>query len=119
MLTETQTLLFSVQPFDVDWPCGSRNDCVFEFFDCFFCISQGGKLYKRRASEGGVLLDEFHIENFAKLFKELPDIVFLPASWEIPHVDDQLDPLGGEIFLGRDWRLRPLFGFIFGLFLLF
>lgn len=105
MLPKTQPLLLSIQPFDIDRPCGSRYDGALQFFNSLLCVGEGCKLNEGRSREAIILAYKFHIEDLSELLEELPNIVFFPTGWKVAHIHDQLDLLRGQFLLSGDWGL--------------
>ena len=106
MLSKTQSLLLSIQPFDVDRPGGSGYDGVLQFLNSFLCIGEGCKLNEGRSREAIIFAYEFHIEYLSELLEELPNIVLFPTGWKVAHIHDQLYLLGSQFLLCSDWGLR-------------
>ena len=111
MLSQVESLLLSVEPLDVNRSVCSRNHSIFQFLDRILSFAKRGKLDKWWSSESTSFSDEFNIKYFAKLLKELPDILLIPCNRQVANIDNELDLLRFDIILGGIWRFRPLFPF--------
>ena len=107
MLSKTKPLLLGVQPFDVDRSRRSWDDGALQFFHSLLGVGERCELNEGGSSESIILANELDIEYLSELLEELPNIVFFPTGWEVAHIHDELDLLGGQLLLGRNRRLRP------------
>jgi hypothetical protein len=102
VLTQTQPLLLSVQPFYIHRTSGTRNDRSFQLFDGFLGVAQGPKFDEGRAGEDSVLADELNVKDGAVLLEKLPDVLFLPVNRKVANVDDEFNLLSSEVLLRGD-----------------
>jgi hypothetical protein len=61
VLAEAETLFFSVEPLDVNWPGCPRYDCALQLLNCFLRVGERCELNEGRSSKAVVFSDELNV----------------------------------------------------------
>jgi hypothetical protein len=110
ILAQTQSLLFGIEPLNVNWPFSAIDDLAFETIDSLFSISEGPELNQGAAHEFLVLFHELYIENDAISLKEFPDFIFTPSNWQVTDIHNKFDSFGSKFLSGGDGAVGAISG---------